>query len=153
MPEQKPLNSEKLEKPSINVVIRRNEKGQILPGQQSLNPLGKPAGTDSFKTKWLKFIDKVAKWNNISTDEVDEQLLAVAFKQAKAADYPFYKDIQDRVYGKAQDNLDLTTQGQKITPENKEEAKAAIQKYLNDNPTDIANKQSSADTPVVPVQN
>jgi hypothetical protein len=97
MPEQQPLKSSI----SSTNLVKRDEQGRILPGQQSLNPSGKPIGVESFKTKWLRFIDKVAKQNNISSDEVDEQLLAVAFKQAKDANYPFYKDIQDRIYGTA----------------------------------------------------
>ena len=76
------------------------KKNQWKKGQSG-NPDGKPPGTLDFKTKWLRFIDKVAAQNNITPDEVDEQLLAVAFKQAKDANYPFYKDIQDRVHGKA----------------------------------------------------
>jgi hypothetical protein len=87
-------------------IVQRNEKGQLLPGV-ILNPEGKKAGTLDFKTKWLRFVDKVAAQNNITPDEVDEQLLAVAFKQAKDANYPFWKDIHDRVHGKAEDKIKL----------------------------------------------
>ena len=78
--------------------IVRNEKGQIVSGV--LNPAGKPVGTLSFKSKWEIFVDKVAKQNNMSTEDIDEQLLAVGFKKAKEGDYSFYRDIHDRVYGK-----------------------------------------------------
>ena len=78
--------------------LERDEKGRVVSGV--LNPEGKKAGTLDFKTKWFKFIEKVAAQNNITPDEVDEQLLAVAYKQAKEANYPFYRDIQDRVHGK-----------------------------------------------------
>ena len=81
---------------------------------QSGNPDGKPSGTLDFKTKWFKFIDKVATQNNITPDEVDEQLLAVAFKQAKDANYPFWKDIHDRVHGKASESMDVTSGGKPI---------------------------------------
>lgn len=81
----------------------RDELGRVVSGV--LNPNGKPLGTEDFKTKWFKFIDKVAKQNNITPDDVDEQLLAVAFKQAKDANYQFYKDIHDRVHGKAVERL------------------------------------------------
>ena len=67
---------------------------------QVLNPEGKKAGTLDFKTKWFNFIEKVAQQNDLTPDEVDEQLLAVAFKQAKDGDYQFYRDTQDRVHGK-----------------------------------------------------
>lgn len=84
--------------------IERDEKGRLLPGVV-LNPLGKKVGTLDWSTKWDIFIDKVAKQNNITPDEVDEQLLAVAFKEAKNANYAFYKDIQDRKHGKATEKI------------------------------------------------
>src|ERR1039457_6178817 len=86
--------------------IERDEKGRLLPGVV-LNPDGKKAGTLDFKTKWFNFIEKVAKQNDITPDEVDEQLLAVAFKRAKDGDYQFYRDTQDRVHGKPQTSLDI----------------------------------------------
>ena len=71
--------------------------GQFVAG----NKLGgKTAGSLDFKTKWNIFIDKVAKQNNMTPNEIDEQLLAVGFKKAKEGDYAFYRDIHDRVYGK-----------------------------------------------------
>ena len=98
--EQKPQNL------SEQQGIIRDEQGKFIPGVSG-NPGGRPVGSLDFKTKWLRFIDKVAKQNNISPDEVDEQLLAVAFKQAKEANYPFWRDIQDRVHGKPTESLIL----------------------------------------------
>lgn len=80
--------------------VARNEKGQLLPGSH-LNDAGKTAGALDFKTKWRIFISKVATQNNITPEEVEEQLLAVGFKQAKDANFQFWKDIHDRVYDKA----------------------------------------------------
>jgi hypothetical protein len=93
--------------------INRNPDG-TFPKGVSGNPGGKTEGTLSFKTKWFNFIEKVAKQNDITPDEVDEQLLAVAFKQAKDANYPFYRDIQDRVHGKASESMDVTSGGKPI---------------------------------------
>lgn len=86
--------------------IARNEKGQLQKGVV-LNPFGRPKGSEDFKTKWFKFIDKVAKSNNMTPEEIDEQLLAIGFKKAKEGDYNFYKDIHDRVYGRAQQIIDV----------------------------------------------
>ncbi len=112
--------------------IERDEKGRLLPGVV-LNPEGKKAGTLDFKTKWLLFIDKVAEQNNITPEEVEEQLLAVGFKQAKDANYPFWKDIHDRIHGKAQDNLDVTSGGEKIGISNEAQAKIddALTRFFN----------------------
>lgn len=62
---------------------------------------GRPSGSANFKTKWEIFIDKVAKTNNLSPQEIDEQLFAIGYKKAKEGDFQFYKDIHDRIYGKA----------------------------------------------------
>ena len=82
---------------------------------------GKTPGALSFQTKWATFIDKVAKSNNLTPQEIDEQLFAVGFKKAKEGDYAFYRDLHDRLYGKPQQTLDVTTDGEKIntnlTPE------------------------------------
>ena len=69
---------------------------------------GRPSGSLDFKTKWNIFIDKVAAQNNMTPNEIDEQLLAVAFKKAKDGDYSFYRDTQDRVYGKPLQKQELS---------------------------------------------
>ena len=88
--------------------------GQFVAGN-SLG--GRTAGSLDFKTKWNIFIDKVAKQNNMTPNEIDEQLLAVGFKKAKDGDYAFYRDIHDRVYGKPQQYIDHTTGGETFAME------------------------------------
>ena len=88
------------------MAVKRKKNGQLKKGSV-LNPEGKTPGTIDFKTKWFIFIDKVAKQNNITSDEVEEQLLAAGFKAAKEGSFSFYKDTFDRVYGQATSKLDL----------------------------------------------
>jgi len=79
--------------------IERNPDGTLKKGVV-LNPNGRPKGSEDFKTKFYKVIDKLAKQNNISPEEVEEQLLLVGYKKAKDGDYSFYRDLMDRVHGK-----------------------------------------------------
>lgn len=72
---------------------------------------GRTSGSLDFKTKWHIFIDKVAKQNDMTPEQIDEQLLAVGFKKAKEGDYAFYRDIHDRVYGRPIQPTDITTGG------------------------------------------
>jgi len=92
--------------------VVRNEKGQIVSGTP--NPYGRPTGAESFSTKWKKAVEKIAKMNNTTEEEIEMQLLLVGFKKAKDGDYRFYQDIFDRVYGKPKQSLDHTTLGQAI---------------------------------------
>lgn len=75
---------------------------------------GRPNGSLDFKTKWHIFIDKVAKQNDMTPEQIDEQLLAVGFKKAKEGDYSFYRDIHDRVYGKPMQPTDITSKGERV---------------------------------------
>jgi len=79
-----------------------------------INREGRPKGSLNFATKWEAFVEKVAKQNNLTPNEIDEQLLAVGFKKAKDGDFNFYRDIHDRVYGRATQPIDHTTLGDKI---------------------------------------
>jgi hypothetical protein len=77
----------------------RNEKGQLLPGVV-LNPAGRPKGSLDFKTKFYNVVEKIAEQNDITPNEVEEQLMLVGYKKAKDGDYSFYRDLMDRVHGK-----------------------------------------------------
>lgn len=84
----------------------RNPDG-TFPKGVSGNPAGKPKGTESFATKFYKVIDKLAKQNNLTPDEIEEQLILVGYKKAKDGDYNFYRDLHDRVHGKAPQTINL----------------------------------------------
>lgn len=94
---------------------------------------GRPKGALDFKTKWEIFIDKVAKSNNLTPQEIDEQLFAVGFKKAKEGDYAFYRDLHDRLYGKPVQHTELTGKdGKDLIPEPlSEEEKEKLNTLLN----------------------
>lgn len=67
---------------------------------ESGNPNGRPKGSENFSTKWFRLIDKLAKQDNLTAEEIEQQLMAVGYKRAKEGDYSFYRDSMDRIYGK-----------------------------------------------------
>lgn len=96
------------------------------------NLAGRPQGSLDFKTKFEIFLDKLAKQNNMSPQEIDEQLFAVAYKKAKEGDYQFWKDVHDRVYGKPIQRSELTGKdgGAIIVKEDKEKIEKALDSIL-----------------------
>lgn len=93
---------------------KQSEKPWLFKPGESGNPKGRPKGTENFKTKWEKFVKKIADKNELLPEDIDEQLLAVAYKKAKDGDFQFYKDIHDRVHGKAMQPTDITTGGETL---------------------------------------
>lgn len=78
------------------------------------NIKGRPVGALDFKTKFYNVIDKLAKQNDITPDEVEEQIVLVGYKKAKDGDYAFYRDLMDRLHGKPQQHVDITTNTENI---------------------------------------
>jgi len=105
---------------SIEQSQQSEKPWQFKPGQSG-NPNGRPVGSQSFSTKWKIFIDKVAAQNNMTPQEIDEQLFSIGFKKAKEGDYRFYQDLHDRLYGKPKQVTELTgLDGKDLIPENDE---------------------------------
>jgi hypothetical protein len=79
------------------------------------NPGGaRPKGSRDFNTDFDEVVDEIAKENGMTKSEARKVLLKVAFKEAKNGNYSFYKDIHDRVYGRAKDSLDITSAGRPL---------------------------------------
>ena len=76
-------------------VIPRNPDG-TFPKGISGNPEGKKPGTENYNTRWKRVVERIAKQNKITPDEVEDTLMMMAFKEAKEGNYNFYKDLMDR---------------------------------------------------------
>jgi hypothetical protein len=98
---------ENRENPKIAGIKQGRNPDGTFPKGVSGNPAGKPKGTESFSTKFYKVIDKLAKQNDLTPDEIEEQLILVGYKKAKDGDYQFYKDLHDRIHGKAPQTINL----------------------------------------------
>ena len=113
----------------------RADRPWLFKKGESGNPDGRPKDSISFKTKWLKFIDKIAAQNNMTPSDVDEKMLEVAYKQILSGDFKFWKDIIDRLYGTPINNVDVMSDG-KALPQ-------PILQLPNEVLSDISDKQDN----------
>ena len=86
---------------------------QIKKGQ-TLNPNGRPVGQKNYSTLYREALLKLAESNNLTTDELELQILQKGLSMARKGDYRFYKDVLDRTHGTAINKTDITTDGEKL---------------------------------------
>ncbi len=106
---------------NTEIGLIRDDKGRLVKGTPP-GP-GRPKGSENFATKWERMVKKIADQNNLTPDEIDEQLLLVGYKKAKDGDYSFYRDAMDRIHGKAPQVVDFKgdiTVNDGLTTEQKE---------------------------------
>lgn len=90
---------------------------------QSGNPAGKPAGTKDYKTLFKQVLGELrTKDGKPITEEdfVKAGLIPILDKMMSSQSpryHRLYIAVMEMVYGKASQNIDLTTQGEKIIPQ------------------------------------
>lgn len=90
--------------------VQRNEKGQLLPGVV-LNPGGKPKGVRHMSTLLAEAIKRVAEDTGTSHDVEIVQALVT---KAKSGDMKAIDTVFDRVDGKAEQKIDITSNEETI---------------------------------------
>lgn len=98
---------------SENTVEKQNAPHLFQPGESG-NPLGRPKGSLNFSTRFREAIEKLAKDENMTPSEYELSIIQEGLKKAKEGSFRFYQDLFDRVYGKAQQSVDLTSKGEPI---------------------------------------
>ena len=81
----------------------RNREDNLKPFKpgESGNPNGRPLGQRNYATIYREALLKLAKINDKTPEELEEEILSKGLLSARSGDYRFYKDIQDRLHGTA----------------------------------------------------
>lgn len=98
-------------------VQRDPATGRLLPGS-ALNPSGRPPGAENFKTVFEKALKQVAALNKKDPEHLYIEIISKGIQRARNGDFRFFKDLMDRIHGKAAEKLDLTSDGQPINTGN-----------------------------------
>ena len=127
-----------VKKSAVKTAEKQQKKvpGRPFKPGESGNPAGRPKGSLNFATKWWKFIDIIAVKNQITAEEVEQQLLKVGFERASEGDHKFWGDILDRVYGKPRQTVEvegrIDTREQRVPTEAEVKAANAYLKVLKE---------------------
>lgn len=79
----------------------RNNDGTFKAGHPHSKGFGRPNGAQDFRTKYFKFIEKIAEMEKVTPEDIENSLFEVGLRSAQKGDFKFWESLQDRVYGKA----------------------------------------------------
>lgn len=82
---------------------------------------GRPKGQRNYATIYREALIKIGKANNKTPEEIEEMMEEVGMKNAIKGNFAFWKDIRDRIHGRATENVDLTSKGEKLNSFNEDQ--------------------------------
>jgi len=101
---------------------QRNGKvnGRPFKPGKSGNPAGRPLGSKNFTTLFEYAIKEIAKDKElgvklkrlgVNSKDIEKELVVKAVVKALGGSYHHFRDLMDRKYGKATDNIDIRADG------------------------------------------
>ena len=93
--------------------VKKTAKDNLtpFPKGKSGNPNGRPKGQRNYATIYREALEKIGKTRGITPEEVEVMIEEVGLYKAMKGDFAFYKDVRDRLHGKAMQNTDITSGG------------------------------------------
>ncbi len=94
---------------------KRNTDNLVEPwkkGDPSPNPNGRPKGQKNYRTLYREALISIAKAKDKTPEEIEVLLHRTGIAKALRGEFNFYKDIQDRLHGKALQKSDVKLSGQ-----------------------------------------
>jgi hypothetical protein len=104
--------------------LRPWKKGEKVKGA------GRPLGAESFETKMLKAVDFIAKNSNSTTEEVWNKFYASGLTNGMKGNFPFFKEVIERLHGVVIQKADITTNGKDLSVNNKTQIDLVINNLL-----------------------
>jgi hypothetical protein len=87
--------------------LKNLEKGTWEKGESG-NPNGRPLGQRNYATIYKEALIKLAKLNDKSPEELENEIISTGLLNARKGNYAFYKDVLDRLHGQATQKTELT---------------------------------------------
>lgn len=108
---------------------KQKNRSHLFQKGQSGNPAGRPKGSKSFKTVFMEAVNQLAKENEMDPKSIEMGIVLKAVAQARKGEFNFYRDLMDRLYGKAKQSIeiDAIVNSNDLTEEQKEK----LDKLLN----------------------
>jgi len=108
----------------------KNLRPPFKKGEKPPKGVGRPTGSEDFKTKMLKAVDYIAKNSNSTPDQVWDKFYASGLTNGMKGNFPFFKEVVERLHGVVTQKTDITSNGEKINTDNKAQIDLVINNLL-----------------------
>lgn len=95
-------------------MARKANSGSFKKGVSG-NPDGKPKGARKFETDFDEAVQELMEEEGVPRSTARKLMLKVAYKKSVDGEFNFFKYIHDQLYGTATNNLDIKSDGEKVT--------------------------------------
>lgn len=84
----------------------RDEKGRFIEGHPDLGA-GRKSGSKNFDTIFEAAIRKIVEEKKINLDDPEREMVVKAVIEALKGNFSYFRDLMDRKYGKATENINF----------------------------------------------
>ena len=102
------MNEEKIDNTNEKQENRGNPDWKL--GMESPNPSGRPKGSKNFDTIFEAAIRKIVEEKKINIDDPEREMVVKGVIEALKGNYAYFRDLMDRKYGKATENIDIKSE-------------------------------------------
>lgn len=95
-------------------ITAKKPRGKPFPKGESGNKNGRPNGQRNYATIYRDALINIGKANGKTPEEIETMMEEVGMKNALKGNFPFWKDVRDRVHGKPAERTDITTGGKPL---------------------------------------
>lgn len=88
-----------------------DRKSNLTPGGP-----GRPKGQRNYVTIYREALKKIADSQNMTPEEIETIMEEAGIRKAIKGDFQFWKDIRDRLHGKAETKSEITMRGDNTQP-------------------------------------
>jgi hypothetical protein len=86
----------------------------LKPGQTA-NPNGRPKGQRNYATIYREALIKLAEGSGKTPEDIETEIHLRGLIESRKGNIGFYRDVLDRLHGKAPEKVDFTSNGETVS--------------------------------------
>lgn len=104
------INQTKQEPQNSGAIVERDKVGRFVGGHKKIG--GRQSGGKNFATLFDEAVKKIIREKKLPISNPEIELITRAIIEALKGNYPYYRDIMDRRFGRPKEQIDMASGGE-----------------------------------------